>query len=190
MAHLIKCKILYQQNPASWKQRLHLKWCFSLGLLSLKKIQQSITHHSCWQWPEKVNKDRSSLPTLGATLDVANLLKSVKQQMFPYFPPPATRGSEYSSVYHLLMRNLSSPHPCAVSHLFTNPLLTHLLPRSLPLNSVPYYMHWAEISMEFTSVAFRIFVQGLPVYRGWSLHNKVSLTPDKIWRDTLFWFSP
>lgn len=39
-------------------------------------MQWSITHRSCWQWPEKVNKDQSSLPTLSGTLsgDVANLL--------------------------------------------------------------------------------------------------------------------
>lgn len=193
MTHLIKRKILYQQSPASWKQKSHLNCCFSLGLSSLKKIQQSITHHSCWQWPEKVNKDQSSLPTLGGTPDVANLLRVYYSKCSLTFCP-RPQGVLNTALCIIYSWEISawagSPPPCAVSHLFTNALLTHLLPRSLPLNSVPYYMHSAETPMEPTSAAFRTFVQGLPVYRGWSQHNGVSRTPDKIWRDILFWFSP
>lgn len=190
MTPLIKWKLLHQQNPASWKQKLHLNWCFSPGLLSLKKIQQSITCHSCWQWPEKVNKDQSSLPTLGATVDVANLRMYNSKCSLPF--PPRPRGALNTALYIIYSWEISawegSPPPWAVSHLFTNTLLTHLLPR----NSASKFcaiLH-AEIAMESTSAAFRTFAQGLPVYRGWSQHSKVSRTPDKIWRDTLFWFSP
>lgn len=108
MTHLIKWNILYQQSTATWNKYLHLNWGFSLWLPSHQKIQWYTTHHSCWQWPENVNKDQSSLPNLSGTLsgDAANLLRVYYSKHFLTYPRPQTKASEYFT-YRLLTRTLS-----------------------------------------------------------------------------------
>lgn len=131
------------------------KLMFQSGTFEPQKIQQSITHHSCWQWPEKVNKEQSSLPTLGVTPDVANLLRVHYSKCSPTFLPRpwGVLNPALSIIYSWeISAWVGSPPPRAVSHLFTKPLLTLLLPTRLTLNSVPYYMHWAEISMHLSCI--------------------------------------
>lgn len=163
--------------------------------------QWSITHHSCWQWPEKVNKDQSPLPTLSGTLsgDVANLLRVHYSQRSLTFSQTTDTGfwiQLYISFTHEKTQPGQVIHPPTWCHISLRTLsyyhsLQQSWPRSLPLSPIPRYMYAAEVSVKSTSTAFRTFVQCPDFYRGWSQQDKeVSRMQDKIWGDILFWFFP
>lgn len=155
-------------------------------------MQWSITHRSCWQWPEKVNKDQSSLPTLSGTLsgDVANLLGVYYSKHSLTFPQITGIQLYVSFTQEKTQPGQGIYPPYVVSHLFTYTLtlsfITGILPRSLPLNAVPYYVYPAEISVKTTSTASRTSVQCPDFYGAWSQQDEVPHMQGKNWGDILF----